>query len=137
MKYQGFYLWRGGSSYRQISNEKSLAKFLYRQFSILTLDLARLDVLQQYRLLNDAELLIYVSGSAGLASVNCNQECHIIEISPSSVYLSDLYRHDSVVRGGRYTIYVCDYQSKAMSATGDPEWLDIKHDRFSQLLSSL
>ena len=137
MNLQGFYLWRGETTFRQVRSEAALAKFLYARFSIITVDLSRYDLLQQYRLLMNADFLLYASGSAGLATVHCNQACHVIEISPKTVFLSDLYRHDLLARGGPYTIYICDLQSKECSETGDPRWIDVNRDRLSKLILSL
>ncbi len=132
-----FYLLRGNSLFRKMKDEYQFAKYLFNKHGILSVDLSRLDIIQQHSLLSSSNLVIFVAGSAGLALVNCPCSCQVIEISPQTIFLSDVERQDSYSRGGGYTIYVSDSQSKEISETGDPLWVDIDYGRMSGVISTI
>ena len=132
-----YYLLRGNSFFRQMKDECLFAKYLYFTHGILPLDLSRYDLIKQHSFLSSASLVIFVSGSAGLSLVNCRPHCHVIEISPQTVFLSDVERQDSYSRGGPYTVYVSDTQSSELTETGDPRWLDVDYDRISKVIYSI
>ena len=132
-----YYLIRGNSSFRAMKHEYVFCKYLFKKHNIVPVDLSRLNLLDQYSILKSAKVVLFVSGSAGLATINCSPECSIIEISPQSVFLSDVERHDSMSRGGSYTIYVCDTQSAECSETGDPRWVDVNYDRITNIIHNI
>ena len=123
--FNGFYLPRGKNAFRNVLNEIQLQKLLFKHFNIVPFPLECFSLHTHQSILCSADLLIHVSGSAGLAAINCPVTTTVIEISPQSVFLSDVERHDALTRGGRHIVYVCDRQSVEVAPIGDPLWMYI------------
>jgi len=128
---------RGICSFRNVIKEFELAKYLLNTHNIIPIQLSHIDIVSQYKILRNSKLLIFASGSAGLATINCRKETIVIEISPRSIFLADVENHDALTRGGRHIVYICDIQSKEMSATGDPLWLGVDYCRISKIISEV
>ena len=131
------YLMRGVCSFRNVTKEVELAKFLLSRHNVIPIQLSQVDIISQYNILKNSKLLIFVSGSAGLATINCTKETLVIEISPRSIFLADVENHDAITRGGRHIVYICDTQSKEMSHTGDPVWIGVDYCRLSKFLTEV
>ena len=123
--FTGFYLPRGNHAFRKVLNEIPLQKILFKHFNIVPFPLECFSLHSHRSILCSADLLIHVSGSAGLAAINCPVSTIVIEISPQSVFLSDVERHDALTRRGRHIVYVCDRQSVEVAPIGDPLWIYI------------
>ena len=132
-----YYLKRGQTRFRQISEEEEFSKALLNDFMIKELVLENITLLDQYKILNEAELVIFSQGSAGLSLINCSPSCIAIEISPRNIFLNEVEYQDAISRAGRHIVYVCDSQSDLMASSGDPVSMKIDYTRFAKLLKTL